>query len=491
MADYTWPFAPSRDFAPEGYDEAVEFNVELSVARSGRVTTQSLPGARWRTTLNFPTVPVSQLVQRRQLEAFFLQQRGGADRLLLWNLQTPEPLGTLRGAPTLSATMAAGASSLTLGNALAGANLLKRADAYAIYGSTGWTLLNATMSGGQVDPNGGTAAQMLSRTATGDHYAYQTLTTSAHALKAVVGAVSLKAGTLTGTVQLEIQDGAGAVVASTAVTPTSSWVDFHVEGVVGATPAANLRLVINPNNNAGAAADSLYIYAARIEILAGLFVNCSGDVDIGDGPADFPVNGMSMRSLAAGDTYWQGSINRPIAAGETFTGSVWLKAGTLGGNCGLLIYDASSTLIASSTVTPTGTWQRFSVTATMGATSAITFMVNPVPAATAAGQTVLWFGAQLEPGPTASTHYSRATALRGDRISVAGQRVVVVQDALADPAGGNMQVSFQPAHRLGAASATPVVWQRPTTRYVLAQPVVQMSAQGGLLPGFAVELVEE
>jgi hypothetical protein len=97
---------------------------------------------------------------------------------------------------------------------------------------------------------------------------------------------------------------------------------------------------------------------------------------------------------------------------------------------------------------------------------------------------------QIEPGAETTTHQAYLTLLRGDRISVAGQRVVVVEDALADPAGA-MQVNFQPAHRLGAASTTPVVWQRPTTRYVLAQPVVQMSAQGGLLPGFAVELVEE
>lgn len=490
MADYTWPFAPSRDFAPEGYDEAVEFNVDLSVARSGRVTTQSLPGARWRTTLNFPTVPVSQMVERRQLEAFFLQQRGGADRLLLWNLQTPEPLGSIRGAPVLASTVAAGASSMQVSGATAGANLLKRADAYAIYGATGWTLLNSTIAGGQLDPNGGAFAQVLTRTAAGFNYGFQAFTTAAHANKAVVGAVTMKLGTLTGTVQLEIQDGVGVVIASTTVTPTSAWQDFHVYGRVGASPAANLRLVIYPNNTPGAPGDTLFLYSARLEILAGFFQNCSSDVDIGDGPVGEGVYGMSMVSLAAGDTFWTGAVNRSIAAGEAFTGSVWLKSGTLGGDCGLSIYDASFTLIASQLVTPTGSWQRFSLTATMGATSAITFMVNPVPAASAAGQTMLWFGAQLEPGGAATAHYRRATVLRGDRLGIAAQRVVAVEDAQADPAGA-LAVSFQPAHRLGAGAATAVVWQRPATRYVLAQPVVQMAAQGGVLPGFAVDLVEE
>jgi hypothetical protein len=489
VADYTWPFAPGGDFSPEGYDEAVEFNVELSVARSGRVTTQSLPGARWRTTMNFRTVPVSQLVQRRQLEAFFLKQRGGADRLLLWNLQTPEPLGTLRGAPTLSATMAAGASSLTLGGGLAGANLVRRAGAYQAWGTSGWSLSNATITGGQTDPDGQPTAGLITRTAGGVCYVFQTYTTTTHASKAASFTVRLKAGTLAGVVRLQIQDGSGTVYGTKDVTPSGAWQWFQIAALIGASPAANLRVVME-FPSAGSAGDTVVFWAPHLEVLAGSFVNCCSEVDTDDGPPGYEAPGMRMLSVAAGDTFFVAEAPRTVLAGEVFTGSVWLKAGTLGGTVALVIYDSTSTLIASLLVTPTGTWQRFSVTATMPASSSVQFMVNPTPAATAAGQTLSWFGVQIEPGAETTTHQAYLTLLRGDRISVAGQRVVVVEDALADPAGA-MQVNFQPAHRLGAASTTPVVWQRPTTRYVLAQPVVQMSAQGGLLPGFAVELVEE
>jgi hypothetical protein len=489
VADYTWPFEANRDFAPEGFDEAVEFNVELSVARSGRVTTQSLPGARWRTTLNFPAVPVSQLVQRRQLEAFFLQQRGGADRLLLWNLQTPEPLGTLRGAPTISATLAAGASSLTLGGGVAGANLLRRAAAYQIYAATGWTLSNATIVGGQTAPDGLPSAGLITRTAVGSLSALQQYNTTAHANRAVSFTVQLKLGTLTGSVRLAIQDGASTFnYGFKDVTPTTSWQWFQVAALIGPSPTANLRVVIEVGT--GSAGQTLFFWAAHLEMLAGSFVNCCTEVDTDDGPPGYEAPAMRMLTLAAGDTFFVIGATRTVSAGEVFTCSVWLKAGTLGGTVLLVIYDSTDTQVTSLLVTPTGSWQRFSLTATMPASSSVQFMINPTPNATAAGQTMGWLGVQIEPGPVASTYQAYQTLLRGDRIGVAGQRVVVVQDAIADPSG-SMQVSFQPAHRVGAAAATAVVWQRPTTRYVMAQPAVQMSAQGGVLPGFGVELVEE
>ena len=67
MADITWPFSDTDPrYLTEAFDEALEFNVELSVARSGRVTTLALPGARWRLVMQFPDTTVAYLLQRRQ-----------------------------------------------------------------------------------------------------------------------------------------------------------------------------------------------------------------------------------------------------------------------------------------------------------------------------------------------------------------------------------------------------------------------------------------
>ena len=124
MADITWP-GPAFGFAPESHDEGVRHDVELTLARNGSIYTSSLPGMRWVGTLQFPAESVSHLIYRRQLEALLFRLRGGANRLLLWNLLTPAPLGTLRGTPTFSATVAQGATTATLAGCTPGATLLR------------------------------------------------------------------------------------------------------------------------------------------------------------------------------------------------------------------------------------------------------------------------------------------------------------------------------------------------------------------------------
>lgn len=147
MADYTWPFSDTdRHFCAEAFDEALEFNVELSVARSGKVTTLALPGARWRTVMQFPDTTVAYLQQRRQLEAFLASLRGGADRLLLWNHLTPEPLGTARGTPTLNAAAAAGATAATFTGMVVASTLL-RGDRVAFGGQRVMLTSDATANG--------------------------------------------------------------------------------------------------------------------------------------------------------------------------------------------------------------------------------------------------------------------------------------------------------------------------------------------------------
>jgi len=69
-----------------------------------------LLGERFRMTVSLPPR------YRREsgaLEAFFNKQRG-VNRIRAWHLARPEPVGTLRGAPTLAAAAAQGAAALSV-----------------------------------------------------------------------------------------------------------------------------------------------------------------------------------------------------------------------------------------------------------------------------------------------------------------------------------------------------------------------------------------
>lgn len=144
MADITWP-STGRAFVMARQDEATEWDVEISYARSGAVYTRALPGCRWSCTVHVPADTVSNLVERRQLEALLMSLRGGANRLLLWNLLTPAPLGSMRGAPVLSATAAAGATSVNV-SGVPGTTLL-RGDRIGIGGQRVMVVADAALNG--------------------------------------------------------------------------------------------------------------------------------------------------------------------------------------------------------------------------------------------------------------------------------------------------------------------------------------------------------
>lgn len=145
MADISWPTTVSRAFAPEAQDEGLEWDVEITTARNGRITTRALPGARWVCTLRIAEDSMPFLTDRRQLEAFLATLRGGANRLLLWNLLTPAPRGTMRGSPTLAATAAAGATSCSITGV--GGTTLLRGDRIGIGGQRVMVVADASLNG--------------------------------------------------------------------------------------------------------------------------------------------------------------------------------------------------------------------------------------------------------------------------------------------------------------------------------------------------------
>ena len=427
----------------------------------------------------------------RGVGAFCNRLAGGVERVRVWPFHTGGvPRGSMRGAPTLAQSVSRGANILTLANTRAGSNLLNRALQFGVWGFQGWTPVNATLAGGEVGPDGALSAERVTRSALGNHGVYGTLTTTAHANRAAVFSCWVKRGTVTGTFSLRLRDGAQNEVAVASINPTADWQLYQVAGRFGATPAANITGHVDPDNNTGVAGDTFFTHSGRIELMEGAFVNCATEVDNVLGPAGYEPLGMRLLSLAAGDTFWTGTAFGAFKAGETFTASVWLRAGTLPGGVGVAIFSQAG-LVATNLFTPTGAWQRFSTTATLPADSAeVTIMVNPQNDATAAGQTLEWFGAQLERGGAATTHVPRATLLAGDMLGVGGQLFQVAADTGNAYPDGWLQVPVINRVRSTIATGSAVTWYRPTCEMVLPAMQAGPVHRPGVIESTALDLVE-
>lgn len=135
MATRIWP-ASIRTGA---VDYAIEFDVQITIARSGRITTYGLPGARWTAAIRFESD--LERLQRPAIEALIASLNGGAHRLQVGHLGRPRPNGTLTGSPTLSAAVAAGATSLSMVNAN---GTLKAGDIIGLPGQMFMVIADAT-----------------------------------------------------------------------------------------------------------------------------------------------------------------------------------------------------------------------------------------------------------------------------------------------------------------------------------------------------------
>lgn len=123
-------------------DYAIEFDVQISVSRNGRIFTYGLPGARWTCTLTFENE--LEQMQRPAIEALIVSLEGGANRLQMGHLARPVPNGTLRGSPTLASNVNAGASSLPMTNCN---GTVKKGDILGVSGQNVMVMEDATPSG--------------------------------------------------------------------------------------------------------------------------------------------------------------------------------------------------------------------------------------------------------------------------------------------------------------------------------------------------------
>lgn len=79
----------------------------------------------WRASIMFDLLDE---IEAGAYQSLVMQLSGARNNLELWNLGRPEPLGTMRGSPTLTATASVGAISLSLSAAGQANTTLKQGD---------------------------------------------------------------------------------------------------------------------------------------------------------------------------------------------------------------------------------------------------------------------------------------------------------------------------------------------------------------------------
>jgi hypothetical protein len=127
--------------------------------------------------------------------------------------------------------------------------------------NSAWFKNGCSVTDGQTDPYGTTLACLVTDSAAVDSYVLQTYTTTSHANKTFTFSVWLKTGTKTGNINLQIKDSVSTLVTQ-AVTPTATWTKYSVTGTFGASPAANVVVVINPIDTT---AGDYYVFGPQLE----------------------------------------------------------------------------------------------------------------------------------------------------------------------------------------------------------------------------------
>lgn len=136
MATINWP-----GFNTGAVSFGLEYDVQMTIMRNGRVLTYGLPGARWLATISFENDIEGVTQQRPAIEAWLASLEGGANRASLFHLGRPRPNGTLTGTPTLASSAAGGDRTLSL----TGCNgTLKAGDMIGLPGQIVMVLADAT-----------------------------------------------------------------------------------------------------------------------------------------------------------------------------------------------------------------------------------------------------------------------------------------------------------------------------------------------------------
>lgn len=116
---YDWPavFSETASFEMRVIPNTWVFTSQFTNSVQTRIT----PGERWRAMVGI--VPGVSLQKGAAIEAFFDRLQGPTNRIRLWNLRRPRPLGTISGVPTLVSAIAVGSGTASI-QVVAGETLL-------------------------------------------------------------------------------------------------------------------------------------------------------------------------------------------------------------------------------------------------------------------------------------------------------------------------------------------------------------------------------
>lgn len=108
MATYDWPDALIPQRCSIGSQGAGE---QFRGPYNGTIQVVDFVAERWVLSV---TLPQARRVNAGRVEAFFFTLRGGIHRVRAWHFGRPVPVGTMRGSPTLSASVSRGATALPI-----------------------------------------------------------------------------------------------------------------------------------------------------------------------------------------------------------------------------------------------------------------------------------------------------------------------------------------------------------------------------------------
>lgn len=142
-----------------------------------------------------------------------------------------------------------------------GENLLTYSEQFD---NAAWIKANATITANSVSsPDNEATADTLNRTAAGDYFTYQVYATTAHANKTYTFGVWLRQGNYSDAVDITIREDTDATLIATASHVLSTrWQLVTVTGTFDGTPTADIRVTINPQDNAGSPGDTFYLWGA-------------------------------------------------------------------------------------------------------------------------------------------------------------------------------------------------------------------------------------
>ena len=140
MSTYTWPAA----WQPRRFRMAVMPNERAYAGYySGQSQALDLLGEFWTCQMELP--PSRSEDKGADMEAFFERLHGRVNLVSLWNLARPAPRGTMRGTPTLNASVAQLADTVAI-SSTAGATL-KAGDMIGLGGQVSRVMADYTANG--------------------------------------------------------------------------------------------------------------------------------------------------------------------------------------------------------------------------------------------------------------------------------------------------------------------------------------------------------